>query len=271
MKIAGIQFSCSEEKEKNTEKALRLLSVAVERGAKIVCFQELFNLFWFPREKDESFFELADSKESELFKAFFESARRNEVVILLPFFERDGNRFFNSCMVIDADGEIKGIYRKIHLARVPFYEEEFYFQRGKEIPVFETRYGRIGIQISWDNLFPEVSRILALKGAEIVFSPTSCSFNTYNLWQTVISANAIVNGLFIMRVNRVGREKLQDFYGMSFCVNPEGEIISGPTGLGEGILISEIDLDSQREFRRRWPILDSRVPGLYRELIGELT
>lgn len=270
MRIAGVQFSCSEEKSRNTEKALKFLNVAVERGAKIVCFQELFNLFWFPREKDERFFDLADSKDSEYFSPFFDFAKKNQVVILLPFFEREGSRYFNSCMVIDADGHLRGIYRKVHLAKVPFYEEEFYFQKGNSIPVFETKYAKIGIQMSWDNLFPEASRILALKGAEIVFSPTSCAFNTYNLWQTVISANAIVNGLFIMRVNRVGREKLQDFYGMSFCVNPEGEIIGGPTGFGEAILIAEVDLEAQRDFRKRWPILESRVPLLYNELLEEM-
>jgi predicted amidohydrolase len=267
MRIAGIQFSCLKEKKKNVEKALSLLSVAIEKGAKIVCFQEIFNLFWFPREKNEAFFSLAEEANSTLFNPFFEKAREKGVVILLPFFERAGKRFYNSCMVINEKGEISGVYRKVHLSQIPLWEETYYFSRGEGFPVFSTGYGRIGVQISWDNLFPEGTRILALKGAEIVFAPTSCAFKTQHLWQTAISGNAIFNGLYIMRVNRVGSEDIQDFYGMSFCVNPEGEIISGPAGINDGIVIADVDLEYERDVRKTWPLLKARVPEVYSDLV----
>lgn len=267
MKVAGIQFSCVGEKKKNIEKALFLLGIAIEKGAKIVCFQEIFNLFWFPREKNESFFNLADEISSPIFSPFFEIAKKNEVVILLPFFERAEKSFYNSCMVIGEDGKICGIYRKVHLTQLPLWEEDYYFSRGCEFPVFSTAYGKIGVQMSWDNLYPEGTRILALKGAEIVFAPTSCAFKTQHIWQTVISANAITNGLYVFRVNRVGHEHSHDFYGMSFCVNPEGEIIAGPSGIHDGLVIAEIDLEGQKEIRERWPLLKRRRPEIYKEIM----
>ncbi|MCX7857551.1 MAG: hypothetical protein N2513_06160 [Deltaproteobacteria bacterium] len=269
MKIAGIQFSCSADKKKNTEKALTFLSIAYEKGAKIVCFQEIFNLFWFPRERNEKFFDLADEVKSPIFEPFFERAREYGIVIVLPFFERSEKRFYNSCMVINEKGELSGIYRKVHLTQAPLWEEDYYFSRGENFPVFVTGYGRIGVEISWDNLYPEVTRILALKGAEIIFAPTSCAFKTQHIWEKVISGNAIANGLYIMRVNRVGSEDLQDFYGMSFCVNPEGEVIAGPAGLHDGIVLAEIDLEYEKYVRDTWPLLRMRIPEMYSELVHQ--
>ncbi len=270
MKVAGIQFSCFKDKEKNIEKALRLLKVAYEKGANVVCFQEMFNLFWFPREKNESFFRLADEAESPLFLPFFEMAKEKGIVILLPFFERAGERFYNSCMVIDEMGKLSGIYRKVHLSQIPLWEEDYYFSRGEEFPVFSTGYGKIGIQISWDNLYPEGTRILAIKGAQIIFAPTSCAFKTQHIWKTVISANAFANGIYIMRVNRVGSEDFQDFYGMSFCVNPEGEIIAGPAGIHDSVVLAEIDFEVEKSARESWPLLKRRRPEVYSELLKEV-
>lgn len=268
MRIAGIQFSCLKDKKKNVDKALAFISIAQEKGANIICFQEIFNLFWFPRERNESFFNLADEINSPIFDPFFEKAKEKEIVILLPFFERSGKSFYNSCMVINEKGELTGVYRKVHLAQIPLWEEEYYFSRGDVFPVFSTAYGKIGVQISWDNLYPEGTRILALKGAEIVFAPTSCAFKTQHIWQTAISGNAIANGLYIMRVNRVGSEDFQDFYGMSFCVNPEGEIVAGPAGIHDGIVLAEVDLEYEKKIRETWPLIKRRVPEMYTELLN---
>ncbi|MCX8021641.1 MAG: hypothetical protein N2745_02590 [Syntrophorhabdaceae bacterium] len=270
MRIAGIQFACSKEKNINIEKSLKLADVAIKEGAKIISFQEIFNLQWFPRDRYGDVSSLADEVKGETIGIFKSKAKVSEVVFILPVFERYKSNFYNSTFVIDADGVIKGIYRKMHLPDIPFFEEKYYFSPGNTgFPVFETRYAKIGVQHSWDNLFPEGSRILALKGAEIIFAPTACAFKTQHIWQTVISGNAIANGLFIMRVNRVGSEEGLDFYGMSFCVNPEGEMVSGIAGASDGILLSDINFDTLKDFRREWPLFKERRPKSYREIIKE--
>jgi N-carbamoylputrescine amidase len=171
--------------------------------------------------------------------------------------------------MIDGDKTI-GVYRKIHIPDIPLWEEKFYFTTGdKGFPVFDTRFGRIGVQISWDNLYQEGTRILALKGVDIVFAPTACAFKSQHIWQTVISGNAITNGIFIMRINRVGSEDNQDFYGMSFCVNPEGELIGGPTGGGDSVLLVDVDFEYLKHIRREWPLMKERKPALYKEILME--
>jgi N-carbamoylputrescine amidase len=267
MKIAGIQFACTEDRAGNLEKASKVLDVALEQGAKIVCFQELFDLQWFPRNRDEAAFALAEELREGSYAAFRERAKAADAVVLLPVFEREGERCYNSCLVID-NGETAGVYRKIHVPDIPLWEEQFYFAKGdRGFPVFHTRHGAIGIQISWDNLYPEGSRILALKGADIIFAPTACAFKSQHIWQTVISANSMVNGLCIMRINRVGSEEAQDFYGMSFCVNPEGELIGGPTGSADSILLAEVDFEDMKHVRREWPLMKERRPQEYGEIL----
>jgi len=159
MKIAGIQFSCSEEKEKNTQKAFKMLDLAVEQGARVICFQELFNLRWFPKARDEKAFLLAEPIDGPTVETLRKKAQESDAVILLPFFERLESRYYNSCAVINSDGSLSGVYRKLHLPDIPFWEEKYYFSQGNMgFPVFETSCGCIGVQISWDNLFPEGSR-----------------------------------------------------------------------------------------------------------------
>ncbi len=268
MKIAGIQFACSQDKEGNNEKALKVIDVALKEGAKIVCFQEIFNQYWFPKDRDEAVFGLADDMRSKTISVFKKKAKEADAVIVLPIFERNASHFFNSAVVIDADGKTLGIYRKIHVPDIPLWEEKYYFATGnKGLPVFDTKYGRIGVQISWDNLYPESTRILALKGVEVVFSPTACAFKTQHLWQTVISGNAIANGIYVMRINRVGSENALDFYGMSFCVNPEGEVIGGPTGVVDSVLLADIDFEYLKRIRREWPLMKERKPRFYKEIL----
>ncbi len=269
MKIAGIQFACSKDKEKNTEKALKIVDMAIEAGAEIICLQELFNLPWFPKGKDEQAFSMAEPVEGDLVKRIQDKSASSNTVILVPLFEKEGPRYFNSCVVVDR-GEVKGVYRKIHVPDIPLWEEKFYFSTGdKGFPVFETSRGKVGVQISWDNLFQEGTRILSLKGADMVFAPTACAFKSQHIWQTVISGNAITNGLYVMRINRVGSEDVQDFYGMSFCVNPEGELIGGPTGGGDSVLLADVDLEYLKQVRREWPIMRERRPDLYKEILME--
>jgi N-carbamoylputrescine amidase len=270
MKIAGIQFACNHDKESNTEKALKIMDMALNEGARIICFQELFNLHWFPRSRDEKAFPTAEGLTGPSIERLRTKAEQAGAVLLLPFFEKEDSSYYNSCAVIDG-GRVAGVYRKIHVPDLSLWEERFYFSTGdKGFPVFETSHGKIGIQICWDNLYPEGTRILAMKGADIIFAPTACAFKSQHIWQTVISGNAIANGVFIMRVNRVGSEENHDFYGMSFCVNPEGELVGGPTGRSDSVLLADVDFDYLKHVRREWPIMKGRKPEMYGEILKEV-
>jgi N-carbamoylputrescine amidase len=271
IKLAGIQISCCEEKERNIEKAIRLTQIAKEKGAHIICFQELFTTHWFPREMSKRYFSLAEKADGDTMRTMRKLAKESGVVLICPIFEMEEDSFYNSAIVIDADGEILGSYRKIHVPQIPLWEERFYFSSGNHgFPVFRTKFAPIGIQICWDNFFPEGSRILALKGAKILFSPTAAAFASQRKWETVISSNAIANGVYIFRVNRVGSEEKQDFYGRSFCISPEGELLDKPTGMKDSVALIEIDLRNIDKTRKEWPFFKDRRPDCYREIMDDL-
>jgi N-carbamoylputrescine amidase len=268
MKIAGIQLSCSEDKEKNIGKAVKFAQIAIEKGARIICFQELFTTHWFPKEMDKNHFSLAEKFDGPSMIRMQKLAKENEIVLVCPIFEREGeNTFYNSAVIIDAGGKILGSYRKVHVPQIPLWEEKYYFSPGNlGFPVFETKFAIIGVQICWDNFFPEGSRILSLKGAQIIFSPTAAAFASQKRWKTVMTSNAISNGVFLFRVNRVGSEEKQDFYGNSFCISPDGELLDEPTGMKEGIALIDIDLRTIHQVRKEWPFLKDRRPELYEEI-----
>ena len=214
-------------------------------------------------------FSLAEEMEGPTIREMQKLAQTGEVVLICPIFEREGENYYNSAVVIDAGGKILGVYRKIHIPQIPLWEEKYYFSSGNlGFPVFQTKFATLGIQICWDNFFPEGSRILTLKGAQIIFSPTAAAFASQEKWRTVIAGNAMVNGVYILRVNRVGSEEKQDFYGRSFCVSPEGELLDRPTGMKEGILLVEIDLKTIDRIRKEWPFLKDRRPEAYREILN---
>ncbi|OGP90923.1 MAG: hypothetical protein A2157_05295 [Deltaproteobacteria bacterium RBG_16_47_11] len=265
LRLAGIQIACSEEKDRNIEKAVAFATIAIEKGAQMICFQELFNTLWFPREMNRDHFALAETIEGPSIQRMRPLAIEHEVVLICPIFEAAGEScFYNSAVVIDAGGAILGSYHKIHVPQIPLWEERYYFSPGNHgFPVFETKFGTIGVQICWDNFFPEGSRILSLKGAQIIFSPTAAAFASQKKWETVITGNAISNGVYIFRVNRVGSEEKQDFYGMSFCVSPEGERLGPPAGMKEGIALIDIDLKQIQKVRREWPFFKDRRPEVY--------
>jgi N-carbamoylputrescine amidase len=271
MKLAGIQISCSEDKEKNLEKAIKFAQIASEKGAHIICFQELFTTHWFPKEMSKNHFSLAEKINGPSIVRMQKLAKENEVVLVCPIFEKDGeNTFYNAAVIIDAGGEILGRYRKVHVPQIPLWEEKYYFSPGNlGFPVFKTKFAVIGVQICWDNFFPEGSRILGLKGAQIIFSPTAAAFASQKKWQTVISSNAISNAAYFFRVNRVGSEEKQDFYGKSFCISPEGELVDEPTGMKEGIALIDINLKSIDKVKKEWPFFKDRRPKLYKEIVNE--
>jgi N-carbamoylputrescine amidase len=268
--LAGIQTSCCEEKERNIEKAVKFTQIAIEKGAQIICFQELFTTHWFPREMNQRYFSLAEKIDGFTITRMQKLAEAYKVVLICPIFEIEEDSFYNSAIVIDADGEVLGSYRKIHVPQIPLWEERYYFSPGNHgFPVFNTKFAPISVQICWDNFFPEGSRILALKGAKIIFSPTAAAFASQRKWETVISSNAIANGVYIFRVNRVGSEEKQDFYGRSFCISPEGELLDKPTGMKDSIALIEIDLKNIDKVRKEWPFFKDRRPEIYPEICSD--
>ena len=163
---------------------------------------------------------------------------------------------------------IAGLYRKVHLPDLPLYKEQFYFSPGDtRFPVFETSRGKIGVQICWDNLFPEGTRILALKGADMVFAPTAASLNTHALWERAVTANAFANNLFVFRVNRVGQEDGLSFYGRSFCAGPWGEMVSELAGSKDAIVLADIDLKDRDAAAETWGFLRRRRPSEYGDIV----
>ena len=271
IKLAGIQISCFEDKERNIEKAVKFTQLAIEKGANLICFPELFTTHWFPREMNKRYFSLAETMDGFTITRMQKLAKEYEVVLVCPIFELEKDSFYNSAVVIDAGGEILGSYRKIHIPQIPLWEERYYFSPGNHgFPVFNTKVGPIGVQICWDNFFPEGSRILALMGAKIIFSPTAAAFASQRRWETVISSNAIANGVYIFRVNRVGSEEKQDFYGRSFCISPEGELLDKPTGMKDSIALFEIDLKTIDRVRKEWTFFKDRRPDCYPEILHRL-
>ena len=271
LRAAGIQLHATEDKKKNLEKAQRMARIAAERGARLICFPELFSTPWFPADIRAENFSLAEEIPGPTAESMQALARELEAVLILPLFEKDASgEYFNTAVVVDADGEIAGKYRKIHVPQIPLWEEKAYFASGNlGFPVIATRFARVGIQICWDNFFPEGTRILALKGAQMVFAPTAAAFASQEKWARAICANAAFNGIYIFRVNRVGKEAKQHFYGRSFCASPEGEIAGGASGAQEGVVLTEIDLAEIARTRRVWTFLRDRRPETYGDLVKQ--
>jgi len=267
MRIAGIQISAGPDIERNIQRAVEKAAVAAEKHAKIICYPELFLTPWFPKEEQKANLSLAIDATNEALRRLKQLSDETKTVLIIPFFESTNGKYFNSAAVMDC-GKLLGVYRKIHLPDLHLYRERFYFSPGDAgIPVFDTSQGKIGVQICWDNLFPEGTRVLALKGAEIVFAPTAAALNTHSLWERAISANAFANNIFIFRVNRVGQEDGISFYGRSFCVDPWGEMVSELAGGKEAIVLADIDPKERNAATETWGFLKHRRPGEYGDLI----
>jgi len=272
VKVAGIQLGSREDSEATIGKMVELADLAVERGAELLAFPELCATKWFPNRMRQGNFELAETIPGPGTDRMCEFAALHGVVIVYPVFEKAGKgEYYNSAAVIDADGSLAGVYRKVHIPNVMGWHERFYFLPGnKGFPIFETRIGTIGVQISWDVFFPEGPRILALKGAELVIVPTSNAHASQERWERMIAGNALANGIFFLRVNRVGREEKQSFYGKSFCMDPHGELVHRPAGSRDSVHITAIDLNDVTRAREEWAFFRDRRESQYGELGGRL-
>lgn len=267
IKIAGIQLASLPERERNISKADMLVELAANEGAKIIALPPLFSSPWFPAAIDNRNFAFAEKEDGPTVSFLKEAAARYEAVIIGGVFEEDGEKYYNTAYVAGPDGLI-GKYRKVHVPQIPLWEERAYFSPGDlGFPVFETPWGRIGVLICWDVFFPEGWRVLALKGAELVVALTASAFeHSHKKWERAISAAAHANGFFVLRVNRVGKEEKQEFYGRSFSAGPDGEFVEKPSGSSEGIVITELDLGAVAEVRSEWVFLKDRRPGEYMDI-----
>lgn len=269
LKLAGIQMACVPDTDKNRAKAINLIEVACAEGAEIIALPQLFSSHWFPAVIDKQNFSLAEPADGRTVTMLSELAAKNNAVIVAPIFEEDRGAYFNTAFVIDADGDVAGKYRKMHVPALPLWEERSYFQPGNlGFGVFKTRAANIGVQLCWDVFFPEGARLLALNGAEIIVAPTASAFmHSAGRWERAITASAQSNALFIFRVNRTGAEVHQEFYGRSFCAGPDGEFTAPPSGAQDGVVIVDIDLNAIVEARSDWTFLKDRRPEEYREII----
>tara|TARA_B110000003_G_scaffold264792_1_gene289943 strand:- start:977 stop:1846 length:870 start_codon:yes stop_codon:yes gene_type:complete len=285
IKVAATQMKCDWNIENNLQKAIRLIEKASEQGANIILLQELFQTPYFCIQYDEEIFKLAQPFEKNaLLIKMSKVAKKHKVVLPISFFEKDNNAYFNSIAIIDADGTILGKYRKSHIPDGAGYLEKYYFNPGDTgFQVWDTTYGKIGVGICWDQWFPEVARIMALKGAEVLFYPTAIgdeimsTYDSSDAWQTVMQGHAAANIMPVVASNRIGSESVKDqvngFYGKSFICNRSGKIIAEASKDKEEIILAEIDTEENHLFRRNWGLFRDRRPELYKEIIslnGEL-
>ncbi len=266
VKIAGVQFAGSPDVDRNVRRAAELLDLAARNGAKLAILPEMWAYPWFIAAVDETSRELAQPATGPLLTALRAQAKARRLFIVAPFYERDEatGAHYNSAALLGDDGEIAGVYRKIHVPQIPGWEERHYFNPGdRGFAVFATPFGRIGVQLGWDLLFPEGLRALALAGADIVAAPVAITAANDDLWRHVVLAGAFCNGLWICRVGRVGRENGVAFAGGSFCAAPTGDLLDEPAGDAEGVTLWEIDRRAVPLVRRDWPMLKERRPELY--------
>ena len=279
IKVAATQKTCDWEIENNIKKSIHLIEKAAEQGANIILLQELFQTPYFCIQYDEEIFKLAQTFENnKILDEMSKIAKDLNVVLPISFFEKDNNAYFNSIAVINADGNILGKYRKSHIPDGPGYLEKYYFNPGNTgFKVWETKFGKIGIGICWDQWFPEAARIMALKGAEILFYPTAIGdeimseYDSSSAWQRVMQGHAAANIVPVVASNRIGAETLKDqtngFYGKSFICDRTGNIISEASKDKEEIIIAEIDIEENHLFRRNWGLFRDRRVDLYKELL----
>jgi N-carbamoylputrescine amidase len=279
VKVAATQMSCSWELDQNISKAKNIIVQAAKKGANIILLQELFQSPYFCIEYDEKIFHLAQTFENnKVLKEMSELCKELNVVLPISYFERSNNAYFNSVAVIDSDGTILGNYRKSHIPDAPGYLEKYYFNPGNTgFKVWDTNFGKIGIGICWDQWFPEAARIMALKGADILFYPTAIGneltsdYDSSDAWQRAMQGHAVSNIVPVVASNRIGVEEVQNqsngFYGRSFISDHTGKILKEGSRDKEEILIAEVDLEQNHLFRRNWGLFRDRRTDLYEEIL----
>ena len=274
-------MSVAEHPAENLRRAQELIGKAASQGAQLICLPELFRSRYFCQSEDVRNFDLAETIPGETTEALGEIARTLRIVIVAPVFERRGaGVYHNSAAIIDADGTIAGLYRKMHIPDDPAYYEKFYFTPGDlGFRSFPTAAGNVGTLICWDQWYPEAARLSALQGAEILLYPTAIGWHPEekakygqtqrDAWRTVQRGHAVANGLYVAAANRVGLEIPSgggagiEFWGSSFIADPQGVILAEASTDREEILLGEIDTGLLEDIRRNWPFLRDRRIDAY--------
>lgn len=278
VKVGLVQVSCSGDVEANMKKTLEKIREAAQKGAQIICLQELFRSLYFCDVEDYENFKLAESIPGPSTETLQKLAADLNVVIIASLFEKRTNGLYhNTTAVIDADGKYLGKYRKMHIPDDPGYFEKFYFTPGDlGYKTFETKYAKIGVLICWDQWYPEAARITSLMGAEILFYPTAIGWaeaqpeevndEQYNAWQTIQRSHAVANGLHVVSVNRVGKEGPMQFWGGSFVSNPFGRLLYKASHDKEEVHVEELNLEKTDSYRTHWPFLRDRRIDSYQPI-----
>ena len=273
-----VQMSTGADLDLNLAKALDRIRAAAKKGAHIVCLQELFRSQYFCQSEQSRNFRLAETIPGPSTAALSDVARAKQIVIVASLFEkRSAGLYHNSAVVIDADGELVGKYRKMHIPDDPLYYEKFYFTPGDlGFPSFQTRYAKIAVLVCWDQWFPEGARLAALSGAEIVFYPTAIGWipreprkvarTQRAAWELIQRSHAVANGIYVAVTNRVGREGKIKFWGSSFVAAPFGEIVARGSMERDEIVMARCDLAKIAETRQSWPFLRDRRVDAYAAL-----
>jgi N-carbamoylputrescine amidase len=274
--IGCLQLSFSKDPDENLKKAGEWCRKAAKQGAEVICLPELFRSQYFCQKEDIALFDLAETIPGPSTEYLGQIAKENKVVIVASLFEkRAPGIYHNTVALLNEEGNIAGLYRKMHIPDDPAYYEKFYFTPGDlGYKSFETKYGNVGTLICWDQWYPEGARITALKGASVIFFPTAIGWHPYEKeehgkaqfesWQTIQRGHAIANGIYVAAVNRIGLEKQEEnsagleFWGQSFIADPQGIIIAQASPDKEEIMLGEIDLDRIEYIRRNWPFLRDR-------------
>ena len=279
--VGLVQMGMSKDPAANLDKALRKVAEAAQKGAQVVCLPELYRSPYFCQKEEHVHFDLAETVPGPSTEALGKAARDHGVAVIAPLFERRApGLYHNSAVILDADGEIAGLYRKMHIPDDPCFYEKFYFTPGDlGFRAFDTRHGRVGTLICWDQWYPEAARITALQGAAVIFYPTAIGWHPAekaehgppqrSAWQTIQRSHAIANGVYVAVVNRIGHERPSpadpglEFWGSSFLADPFGVVVAEASTDKEEILVAPVDLARQEEVRRHWPFLRDRRVDAY--------
>jgi N-carbamoylputrescine amidase len=278
LSIAVAQCALGKSRDENVARVELLVRKAARRGANVILTPELFEGRYFPQRQDEHAFDLAATLQGHPTIARMQAvAAELEVVLPISFFECAGQSYYNSVAMLDADGALLGVYRKAHIPDGPGYEEKFYFRPGDTgFVVWDTRYGRIGVGICWDQWFPEAARAMALAGAEALLYPTAIGSeplapdeDTSGPWRRVMIGHAVANAMPVAAANRIGAEDDLVFYGSSFICDQRGDVQAELGRDEEGVAIARFDLEALRRYRASWGLFRDRRPELYGKLTSD--
>ncbi len=279
LRLALVQMNCGTSKQDNVAKALARIAEAAAQDADIVCLQELFHGQYPCQSEDHARFAEAEPIPGPTTEALADAARKHGIVVVGSLFERRAaGLYHNTAVVLDADGTLCGMYRKMHIPDDPLYYEKFYFTPGDlGFRSFQTRRGCVGVCVCWDQWFPEAARLTALTGAEVLFYPTAIGWlpeekeqfgaSQHAAWETMMRSHAIANGVFVAAPNRVGREGELEFWGASFVSDPYGNVMARASHADEELLIVDCNLSLVNVARTHWPFLRDRRIDAYGGLL----